>query len=146
MDNDVPCVCTDTNWLVRHLHDPDVRVLEVSSSPCTYKCGHIPGAQYLNWTADLQDSAARILVAVQRLNIGKNIRLVLYGDEQNRHAQAACMLLKKTYPRACVLEGGKERWVAESRTLSRDVLAYPSAKPEDVLTELEPVASYNDIV
>jgi thiosulfate/3-mercaptopyruvate sulfurtransferase len=144
--NDVHCRAIATGWLVRHLHDRNVRVLEVSSTPCVYKCGHIPGAQYLDWRANEPKACERFEEAFKRLRVGPETLVVLYGDDNNKHALAACALIQKCHPRVCILEGGKARWVAEGRTISREVISYPSAKPDDLLAELDPVAAYRDVI
>ena len=62
-----------TEWLAKHLNDPDVRVVDMRGSVVTsqvapgveqadyrgardeYLAGHIPGAVYVDWTADIID-------------------------------------------------------------------------------------------
>ena len=145
MSDEVHCRTIETSWLVRHLHDQDVRVLEVSSTVCKYKCGHIPGAQYLDWREDEPNAWDRFQETFDRLGVGPDTLVVLYGAESNRHALAAYTLIKRCHPKVCVLGGGRDRWIAEGRTMSREVVRYPSAKPDDLLADLNPVASYRDI-
>ena len=48
-----PEVLVDTQWLVDRLNDSNVRVVEVDTSPDTYKNAHIPGAVFWNIFTDL---------------------------------------------------------------------------------------------
>ena len=48
-----PEVLVDTQWLMDHLNDPTVRVVEVDMNPEPYKDAHIPGAVFWNIFADL---------------------------------------------------------------------------------------------
>ena len=43
------------DWLARHLHDPHLRILEVSASPddTVYRQGHIPNAVWWHWKSTL---------------------------------------------------------------------------------------------
>src|SRR5205823_3969429 len=66
-----PLVTTD--WLETHLHDPDLRVVDIrgyvttrplapgveeatyKGAPEEYRAGHVPGAVYVDWTRDIVD-------------------------------------------------------------------------------------------
>ncbi len=52
-------VTVDIQWIVAHVDDPNVRIVEVDVSPGTYEQGHIPGAVLWDAYADLRDSAYR---------------------------------------------------------------------------------------
>src|SRR2546430_17106962 len=54
-----PEVLVDTAWLVGHLHDPDIRVIEVDEDTTAYEKGHIEGAIGWNWFVDLHDPLRR---------------------------------------------------------------------------------------
>lgn len=48
-----PEVLIDTQWLVDHLNDSHLRVVEVDTSPDPYQNAHIPGAVFWNIFTDL---------------------------------------------------------------------------------------------
>ncbi len=41
-----PDVLVDTQWLAKHLNDPNVRVVESDLNPQAYNDGHIPGTVF----------------------------------------------------------------------------------------------------
>src|SRR3954463_12867696 len=70
-----PMLLVSTDWLQEHLHDPDLRVVDMRGyvttrplgpgveeatyrgAPDEYLSGHIPGAVYVDWTRDIVDPA-----------------------------------------------------------------------------------------
>ncbi|HEX2278721.1 MAG TPA: rhodanese-like domain-containing protein, partial [Candidatus Tectomicrobia bacterium] len=40
----------ETDWLAQHLHDSDLRIVDMRSESA-YRKGHLPGAVYLDWKA-----------------------------------------------------------------------------------------------
>src|SRR5438309_11974447 len=54
-----PEVLVDADWVEAHLHDPQVRLLEVDVNTKAYEQGHIPGAVGINWQTELQDQIVR---------------------------------------------------------------------------------------
>lgn len=78
-------VLVDAEWLVAHLSDPDVRVVEVDVSPAAYDDGHIDGAVLWNIYKDLKDSDYRLVgrpsleQLLARSGIGPGSTVVFYG-------------------------------------------------------------------
>ncbi len=127
-------VLVSTGWVAEHLDDPGVVVAEVDENPDLYDEGHIPGAVKLHWQDDLQDPVERDLVDRETFEglmgsrgIGNETTLVLYGDKNNWFAAYAYWYVK-TYGHRDVriLNGGRQKWIDESRELTVDV---PSAAP-----------------
>jgi thiosulfate/3-mercaptopyruvate sulfurtransferase len=121
-------VLVTTDWLTEHLNDPTVIVAEVDENPDLYDEGHVPGAIKLHWRDDLQDPIERDLVekdAFERLmserGISNDATLVLYGDKNNWFAAYAYWYLK-TYGHndVRILDGGRQKWIDESRELTTD--------------------------
>jgi thiosulfate/3-mercaptopyruvate sulfurtransferase len=50
-----PEMLVSTEWLVQHLRDPDLRIVEVDVDTSAYDQGHIPGAVGWNWQTQLCD-------------------------------------------------------------------------------------------
>jgi thiosulfate/3-mercaptopyruvate sulfurtransferase len=122
-------VLVDAEWLAEHIHEENVVVAEVDEKPDLYDEGHIPGAVKLHWRFDLQDPVRRDLVdqsTFERLmserGIGNDTTVVLYGDRHNWFAAFAYWYLK-SYGHADVriLDGGRDKWIADGREITADV-------------------------
>lgn len=48
-----PDVLVDTEWVLTHLDDPTVHLIDVSRQRETYEKGHLPGARFVQWNSDL---------------------------------------------------------------------------------------------
>ena len=99
-----------------------------------YKEGHIPGAISWNWRTDLVDKLRRDILGPSDLEallsqsgISNTTTIVLYGDKRNWCAAWAFWQLQIYGHRDVrILNGGREKWVAEGRELSK---ALPNIKP-----------------
>lgn len=129
-----PEVLVDTNWVSQHMKDGSVRVVEVDYDPtANYNLGHVPGAVLLDWRKDLNDPVARDLVSKDRLEqlLGQagatnQTTLVLYGDFNNWFAAFAFWILKYYGVEKIVLmNGGRKKWLAEDREVTKEVPNYP---------------------
>jgi thiosulfate/3-mercaptopyruvate sulfurtransferase len=127
-------VLVSTEWVAERLDDPGVVVAEVDENPALYDEGHIPGAVKLHWREDLQDPVERDLVEkdafealLGRLGIGNDTAVVLYGDKNNWFAAYAYWYLKiYGHDDVRIVDGGRQKWIDESRELSTEV---PSPAP-----------------
>lgn len=134
-----------TQWLADHLDDPAVVVAESDEDVLLYETGHIPGAVKIDWHADLNDPVTRDYVDAEgfaRLmsdkGISRDTTIVFYGDNFNWWAAYAlwvCSLFGHADVR--LLDGGRQRWIAEGRPLVTDVpspapTAYPVVPRDDV--------------
>jgi thiosulfate/3-mercaptopyruvate sulfurtransferase len=121
-------VLVTTEWLAEHLGDDGLVVAEVDENPDLYAEGHIPGAVSLHWRDDLQDPIERDLVEkaafeelMESRGIGNDTTVVLYGDKNNWFAAYAYWYLKIYGHRDVrILDGGRQKWLDESRELARD--------------------------
>src|SRR5918911_3414855 len=127
-------VLVTSEWLAEHLNDDNVVIAEVDENPDLYEEGHIAGAVKLHWRDDLQDPVERDLVdkpTFERLmrerGISNETTLVLYGDRNNWFAAYAYWYLKiYGHQDVRILDGGRQKWIDESRELTTDV---PSTTP-----------------
>ena len=127
-------VLVTTEWLAEHLGDGSLVVAEVDENPDLYDEGHIPGAVKLHWREDLQDPVERDLIEkdafeqlMARSGISNETTLILYGDRNNWFAAYAYWYLKiYGHEDVRILDGGRQKWIDESRELSTDV---PSVQP-----------------
>ena len=96
-----PEVLVSTDWASKHLHDANVRFVEVDVDTKAYDQGHIPGAVGWNWQTQLQDSVRRDLIGKPDLEnllgqsgISSDTTVLLYGDNNNWFAAYAFWQLK----------------------------------------------------
>ena len=127
-----PEILVETSWLNDHLSNPSVRIVEVSEDVTLYGQGHIPGAVHFNWQTQLQDRVRRDWVNREQFErllgahgISNDTTIVLYGDKNNWFATYTFWLFKiYGVDRARILNGGRGKWIAEGRSLVKDVPAY----------------------
>ena len=106
----------DPGWLAGHLHDADLRVVEVDVSRAAYDNWHIDGAALWNVYSDLKDSDYRTVGtdALERImehsGIGPDSTVVFYG-----YAPALGLWLLKLYGHRDVriLDCSRDTWRAE---------------------------------
>ena len=127
-----PNALVTTAWVAEHAADPNVRVLESNEDVLLYDVGHVPGAQKLDWQADLNDQVSRDFIGPEafaalagRLGIAPDTTVVVYGDRNNWWAAYAYWIFK-LYKHADVrvMNGGRAKWIEEQRPLSKDVPSY----------------------
>src|SRR5215213_5657477 len=127
-----PDVLVTTEWVAQHLNDPTVRILESDEDVLLYDLGHIPGAQKIDWHTDLNDSLVRDYVSkeqfqalLRRLGIDDSTTVVFYGDKSNWWATYAFWVFQLFgFTNAKVVDGGRTRWLQESRPTTAEVPAY----------------------
>ena len=129
-----PEALVGTAWVAQHKDDPNVRLVEVDVDTMAYDQGHIPGAIGWHWQNDLQQRPMRDIPTRQeweallsRSGIGKDTVVVLYGDNHNWFAAFAYWLFKLYgYGDVCLMDGGRAKWLAESRETTTAVPHYPA--------------------
>jgi thiosulfate/3-mercaptopyruvate sulfurtransferase len=132
-----PEVLVETDWVAQHRNDPGLRIAEVDYDPsANYQLGHIPGAVLFDWRTDINAPVARDLLSAEaltelfrRAGINSETTLVLYGDFNNWFAAFAFWVFKY-YGVADVrlMNGGRKKWIAEDRPLTKDVPHYPAGQ------------------
>ena len=128
-----PEVLVDTVWVAEQLHNPRVRLVESNEDLLLYETGHIPGAVKIDWVEDLNDPIVRDYLDAERFSelmaskgISNDTTVVLYGDRHNWWATYALWVFKLFGHRDVrILNGGRAKWVAEGRELTRSVPTYP---------------------
>jgi thiosulfate/3-mercaptopyruvate sulfurtransferase len=126
-------VLVDPEWLECHLHDESIRVLEVDEDPSVYERAHVPGAIGLDWRVDLQDPVRRRFIAPEafgrllgRRGVSNDHLVILCGDRNNWFAAYAYWCLKYYgHAAVCLLNGPRERWIAEGRPVTADLPDHP---------------------
>lgn len=125
-----PEMLVDTAWVAAHSSDPNVRLVEVDVDTAAYEEGHIPGAIAWNWTTELCDTVQRDIIpkdAFEQLMMGSGVgngtQVILYGDNNNWFAAWALWQMKiYGHQDVRLMNGGRKKWVAEGRELTKQVL------------------------
>jgi thiosulfate/3-mercaptopyruvate sulfurtransferase len=128
-------VLVTTDWVAQHSKDANVRIVEVDVDTTAYDQGHVPGAAGWNWTTELCDTLVRDIIPIKKLEellaksgIDNKTTIVLYGDNNNWFAAWAFWQLKMYgHEDVRIMDGGRKKWLAESREMSTDKPA-PTAK------------------
>ena len=124
-----------TDWVADNLDNSDVRLVEVDVDTAAYDMGHIPGAVGWNWSTQLNDQLTRDILTREQLEslmsesgIGNDTTVVLYGDNDNWFATYAFWQLKM-YGHADlkVMDGGRQKWIAEGREVTTDAPSVSAA-------------------
>ncbi len=130
-----PEVLVSTDWADQHKNDPNVVIAEVDVDTAAYNEGHVTGAIGWNWQTQLCDTVRRDVISKADLEkllggsgIGNDTTVVLYGDNNNWFAAWAFWQLKMYgHQDVRIMNGGRKKWLAEGRTLSKEAAA-PKAK------------------
>jgi thiosulfate/3-mercaptopyruvate sulfurtransferase len=128
-----PDVLVSTAWVAEHASEPSVRIVESDEDVSLYDAGHIPGAVKVDWHTDLNDPRVRDCVDAQgfaqlmgRLGITNAATVVFYGDKKNWWACYAYWVFRfYGHEKLKIMNGGRKKWMSESRPFVRDVPYYP---------------------
>ncbi len=138
-----------TEWLAAAIESGDLNdgrlvVVESDEDVLLYEVGHISGAVKIDWHTDLNDEVTRDYVdgaAFAALAAAKGISrdstVVIYGDKSNWWAAYALWVFELFgHKDVRLLDGGRDKWVAEGRHLTTDK---PAVTPGEY-----PVVERND--
>jgi thiosulfate/3-mercaptopyruvate sulfurtransferase len=152
MDFARPQHLVETDWLAKHLEDPDLRVLEctvylqpadvpggfrLESGRAKWAEGHISGAGFVDLQEELSDRsstlrfmmppAAQFAEAMGRAGVGAGVRVILYDRAVNMWAARVWWMLRAFgFDEAAVLNGGFKKWTVEGRPVATDTGARPA--------------------
>jgi thiosulfate/3-mercaptopyruvate sulfurtransferase len=110
-------------------------VLESDEDVQLYDTGHIPTSLKLDWVQDLNDPLTRDYVDAEQFarvmtarGVGRDTTVVVYGDKSNWWAAYALWVMGLFgHPDVRLLDGGRAKWVAEGREVTRDAPVVPAA-------------------
>jgi thiosulfate/3-mercaptopyruvate sulfurtransferase len=123
-----PEVLVSTDWVVQHLADPKVKLVEVDVDTKSYDEGHVPNAIAWAWNTQLSDPIRRDILSKEQFEalmsssgISRDTTVVIYGDNNNWFSAWAAWQMK-IYGHADVrlMDGGRKKWLAEGRELSTE--------------------------
>jgi thiosulfate/3-mercaptopyruvate sulfurtransferase len=146
-----PETLVSSDWVIQHLSDPKIRLVEVDVENNAYDQGHIPGAIAWSWQRQLSDQLRRDVIPrdhfellLSQSGITPDTTVVLYGDNNNWFAAWAFWQLKiYGHKDVRLLNGGRKKWLSEGRELSTEVpvyqqTSYQAQKPDYSIRALLP--------
>lgn len=145
-----PEYLVETEWLAAHLHDVNLRIFDctahllpdpniryrVEVGRVEYDAGHIPGADFLDFSNELSDPAGdfplmlppatQFTEVASTHGIYDGARVVLYSTENIWWATRVWWMLRAFgFDDAAVLNGGFQKWRREGRLVSKASPNYP---------------------
>ena len=121
-------ILVSTDWVVQHLNDSTIRIVEVDVDTKAYSEGHVPNAMGWAWDTQLCDTLRRDIIPkdtfeklLGQSGIGNNTTVILYGDNNNWFAAWALWQLKVYgHTEVRLMNGGRKKWIAEGRELTTE--------------------------
>ena len=143
-----------TQWVAEHAGEPGVIVVESDEDVLLYETGHVPGAVKVDWHTELNDPVTRDYVDGERFaqlmsakGIGREDTVVVYGDKSNWWAAYALWVFTLFgHQDVRLMDGGRDKWIAEGRELTTE---RPEVTPADypvVEREDAPIRAYREDV
>ncbi|HEX2951017.1 MAG TPA: sulfurtransferase [Armatimonadota bacterium] len=120
-----------TTWMVEHLNDQDLRIIDARGSFATYEEGHIPGAQMLHIeTLRMSDGgipckmfSPDVLATIfGRLGITNSTPVIIYATDPKDHVSAsytAWSLAVSGNTNVRILDGGFALWEDNELTITQ---------------------------
>ena len=130
---DDPKTLVSTEWLAKHLKDPDLRILdgswflpaEARDPKAEYDAAHIPGARFfdIDEISDGRSSLPHMVPPIEKfmsrmraMGVGDGHQVVVYDGAGIKSAPRVWWMFKLMgQENVAVLDGGLPKWVAEGR-------------------------------
>ncbi|UYO98583.1 sulfurtransferase [Microbacterium sp. M28] len=135
-----------TAWLAERLGTEGLVVVESDEDVLLYETGHIPGSVKVDWHTELNDPVVRDYLdgegfakLMSRKGISRDDTIVVYGDKNNWWAAYALWVFSLFgHEDVRLLDGGRDRWIAEGRELTTEPSAraateYPVVERDDTI-------------
>ncbi len=149
-----PDMLVSTEWLGKHRDDPNLVIVESDEDVLLYETGHIPGAVKVDWHTELNDQLIRdyrdpeaFAQLMSAKGIGRDDTVIFYGDNFNWWAAYALWVFTLFgHPDVRLLDGGRQKWMAENRTMTTHVAARPETTYPVVERIDGPIRAFRDDV
>ncbi|MGH7920414.1 MAG: sulfurtransferase [Candidatus Dormibacteraceae bacterium] len=146
-------VLVSADWVQEHLDDPKIRLIEVDEDVLLYRTGHLKGAVEIDWQRDLWHPVEREFIGPEafadllgRLGVDADTTVILYGDKSNWWAAYAYWFFQYSgHAKAKLLDGGRVKWEADGRELTREVPTV-SSREHPVGRRNQAIRAYRDQV
>jgi thiosulfate/3-mercaptopyruvate sulfurtransferase len=143
-----------TEWLAANLGTDGLVVVESDEDVLLYHTGHIPGAVKVDWHTELQDQVTRDYLDAEHFaglmsekGIARDDTVVFYGDNFNWWAAYALWVFRLFgHEDVRLLDGGRQKWVAEGRELTTEEVARPRTAYPVVERRDAPIRAFRDDV
>jgi len=143
-----------TEWVQTHLGSPGLVVVECDEDVLLYHTGHIPTAVKIDWHTDLNDPVMRDYIDGEQFaelmstrGIARDSTVVIYGDKSNWWAAYALWVFTLFgHEDVRLLDGGRDRWFAEGRTVTTDTPARETTRYPVVERRDEGIRAFKDDV
>ncbi|GGD00160.1 sulfurtransferase [Tersicoccus solisilvae] len=130
-----------TDWVAERLDSSHPEhggfvLVESDEDVLLYETGHVPGAVKIDWHTDLNDPVTRDYVdgapfarLMSAKGIARDSTVVIYGDKSNWWAAYALWVFTLFgHEDVRLMDGGRDKWVAEGRELTTET---PQPSPAD---------------
>ncbi len=148
-----------TEWLATAIEEGaldggNLVVVESDEDVLVYETGHIPGAVKIDWHTDLNDEVTRDYVDGEAFaalaaakGISRDSTVVIYGDKSNWWAAYALWVFTLFgHEDVRLLDGGRDKWIAEGRALSTETTVATPADYPVVERNDAPIRAFKDDV
>ena len=149
-----PEMLVSTDWVDQNRSNTDsVRIVESDEDVLLYESSHVPEAVKIDWINDLNHPVVRDYIDQERFatlcaqnGIGNDTTVVFYGDKNNWWACYALWVFKLYGHANCrIMNGGRQKWLAEKRPTSSNKPTYPS-KPYTTTGQNRSIRAFRDEV
>ena len=117
-------VMVSTGWLAKHLNDPNLVIIDMSSDETQYSRFHVPGASYLPYyylvrqrksdKVVVRPSRDELVYTLGQIGITRNSYVILYDDVGGLNVGRMFFELESiSHPNVSVLDGGLVKWILE---------------------------------
>ena len=149
-----PELLVSTEWLAANLQTEGLVIVESDEDVLLYETGHIAGSVKIDWHTDLNDpvirdylQGAEFAKLLSSKGFSRETTVVLYGDKSNWWASYALWVFKLFgHPDVRLLDGGKDKWIAEGRELTREATPVVAADYPVVERNDQPIRAFRDDV
>ncbi|RUR00750.1 sulfurtransferase [Labedella endophytica] len=143
-----------TEWLEERLGTDGLVVVESDEDVLLYEVGHIPGAVKVDWHTELNDPVQRDYVdgagfaaLLSAKGIDRSDTVVIYGDKNNWWAAYALWVFTLFgHEDVRLLDGGRDKWIAEDRPLTTEPAERPTTRYPIVVRDDTVVRAFKDDV
>ncbi|HET8524255.1 MAG TPA: sulfurtransferase [Thermomicrobiales bacterium] len=149
-----PDLLVDADWLVRHLHDPGLKVVALTAVS-NFENGHIPGAAQINWTdlglADTTDPAiakwqGAMEQTLTRLGIAPSDTVVIYDDGTLYAPRLWWILDQLGHKDKRILNGGLDAWTQAGGALEKGASnVQPATSPYKATPNTAAIATLDEV-